>query len=179
MEWLFGSEWHKLFLPSAPIAQLLVRGSVTYLGLFATLRFILKRQSGAVSITDMLLIVLIGSAVQNGMNDDYHSITDGLILVVTIIFWNYALDWLGYQFPGLQPYVHPPQLQLMQDGRIQWQNMRRELITEGELRSQIREQGIEDMDQVKDVYLEGDGKFSIITYEQPPKQREASERKGL
>lgn len=154
--------WSRLFVPDTPIIEILLRGSIVYFAIFLLLRLVLKRQAGAVGITDLLVVVLIADAAQNAMADDYHSIPDGLLLVATIVFWSYALDWLGYRFPRLQRLIHPPPLPLVKDGRLLRPNMRRELITEHELMSQLREQGVEDMSSVKMAYMEGDGYISVI-----------------
>jgi len=69
------------------------------LALFLLLRLVLKRQSGNMGVTDLLVIVLIADAAQNAMASDYKSVPDGLLLVSTIVFWSYALDWLSYHFP--------------------------------------------------------------------------------
>src|SRR3712207_8501617 len=50
----------------------------------------------------------------------------------TIIFWSYFLDWLGYQFPQIQRFIHPAPLPLVRNGQMLQRNMRRELITKGE-----------------------------------------------
>jgi uncharacterized membrane protein YcaP (DUF421 family) len=155
--------WGEIFLPDTPPLEIFVRGSVMYLALFALLRLVLKRQSGTVGITDLLVVVLLADAAQNGLAGEYTSIADGLLLVATIIFWSFALDWLGYRFPLLQRLVHPPPLLLVKDGSKLRHNMRRELITDDELMSQLREQGVDDLSQVKAVYMEGDGQFSVIT----------------
>lgn len=170
-------DWESVLLPSTPLLEIFVRGTVTYLALFTLLRFVLKRQSGAVSISDLLVVVLIADAAQNAMAGDYRTISDGLLLVATILFWSYALDWLGYHFRPLQRLVFPPKLQLVEEGQILWQNMRRELITEGELMSRLRQQGIDELSEVKEAHMEGDGQISVITYETPGRQG-APERKG-
>lgn len=82
--------------------------------------------------------------------------------MTTIIFWNYALDWLGYRFPRFRRFVHPSPLPLVKDGRMLRQNMRRELMTEDELMSQLREQGVDDISKVKEARMEGDGRVSVI-----------------
>jgi uncharacterized membrane protein YcaP (DUF421 family) len=162
---MYDFDWVRLFLPSASWLELVTRGTVTYLSLFVLLRVILKRQSGTISITDLLLITLIADAVQNGMSGSYTSITDGIILVITIICWSFALDWLGARSPRFQRFVHPPPLPLVRDGKLLRPNMRREFIMEEELMSQLREHGVEDLAEVKLAYLEGDGEVSVITYE--------------
>ena len=69
-------------------------------------------------ITDLLLVVLLADAAQNGLTGEYHSITEGLILVATLIFWSYVLDWLGFHIPQLHRLVYPGSLLLVQDGQI-------------------------------------------------------------
>ena len=95
-----GVDWIKLFMPDTPVLEIVVRGSVMYLALFMMLRFILRRETGSLGITDLLVIVLIADAAQNGLAGSYHTITDGLLLVVTIIGWSYLLNWLAFRYPS-------------------------------------------------------------------------------
>lgn len=168
-------DWASVFLPDTPILEIVVRGSVMYLALFWLLRFVLKRVAGMIGMADLLMVVLIADAAQNGLADSYTSVTDGIILVMTIVFWNYTLDWAGYRFPRFQRFFHPPPLPLVRDGRLLADNMRRELITRGELMSQLREQGVADLREVKQAYIEGDGRISVVRRELP--QRATSERR--
>jgi uncharacterized membrane protein YcaP (DUF421 family) len=155
-------DWGRLLVPDTPLVEILIRGTLTYLGLFALLRFTHKRQTGTVGITDLLMIVLIADAAQNAMADDYTSIPDGLLLVGTIVFWSWFLDWIGYRVPALQRLVHPPPLRLVKDGRLLRANMRQELMTEEELRSQLRLQGVGDLAEVQEAFMEGDGRISVV-----------------
>ncbi len=88
-----------------------------------------------------------------------------MFLVATIVCWNYALDWLGYRVPWLQRFLRPPALLLVKDGRMLPRNMRRELITKDELMSHLREQGTDNLADVKEAYMEGDGRISVICRE--------------
>jgi uncharacterized membrane protein YcaP (DUF421 family) len=96
------------------------------------------------------------------MANEYKSITEGTLLVLTIVFWNFAVDWLGYHIPLVQRFTRPPPLQLIKDGQLLRRNMRQEMITKEELLSQLRQQGIEDPSKVKKAFIEGDGRISII-----------------
>ena len=162
MDQFFNIDWTHTFAPQTPILETILRGTLVYLSLFILLRFILKRESGAVGITDLLVVVLLADAAQNAMADDYRSIPDGLVLVLTIIFWAHTLNWLGYRFPAIQRFVHPPPLLLVKEGQMRRRNMRRELITEDELMSMLRQQGLEDLAEVKKAFMEGDGRISVI-----------------
>ena len=149
-------------MPSVPAFELVLRGSLVYLVLFALLRLVLKRVAGTFSLGDLLMIVLLADAAQNAMSAGYTSVTDGIILVATIIFWSYALDWLGHRFPRFEKLLHPPPLPLVRDGQMIARNMRRELITVDELMSHLREQGVKDLREVRSAFMEGDGRISVV-----------------
>lgn len=157
--------WRDLFIPTLPLGEIILRGSLTYLCLFLLMRFFLKREAGAIGIADLLMVVLIADAAQNAMAKDYRSITEGIILVATIIFWNYALDWLSYHVPALRPLIQPRSMLLVKDGKMNKRNMRRELITPEELAAELREHGVEDVAQVKEARMEEDGHISVIKRE--------------
>jgi len=138
-EWLT-VDWDGALSPGIPI-ELILRGSLIYLALFALLRFVLKREAGAVGITDLLVVVLIADAAQSAMAGSYTSLPDGLVLVGTIVSWSITLDWLGYRFPQVQHLIRPRPLRLVTNGQLLRQNLRREFLTEEELLSQLRLQG--------------------------------------
>ncbi|NJL63068.1 MAG: DUF421 domain-containing protein [Methylacidiphilales bacterium] len=156
-------DWQAIFIPSLPILELIVRGSLVYLALFSVLRFLPSRQLGTLGIADLLVVVLFAEAAQNAMASNYTSITEGAILVGTVIFWSYFLNWLGYKIPKFQRFINPPPLLLVKNGHTINRHMQRELITEEELMSQLRQQGVEFLADVKKAYLEADGSISIIT----------------
>jgi uncharacterized membrane protein YcaP (DUF421 family) len=165
-------DWKSIFSLDVPLPEIILRGSVMYISLFILLRVILKRQAGSLGMTDLLLITLIADASQNAMAGDYMSLPAGIVLVSTIIFWSYAFDWLSFKSPWFNRLIEPPPLPLIRNGKLLLRNMRREMITEEELMSQMREQGLGDVDRVKEAYMEPDGHISIV-------QREKSKaRKG-
>lgn len=157
--------WQQLFKLTVPPLELIVRGSLMYLALFFLLRTILRREAGSVSVPDLLMVVLLADAAQNAIAGDYQSITDGLILVSTIVFLNYSVDRLAYQYPAFGRLVHPAPLLLIKNGQLVRKNLRREFITEEELKTQLREQGVEEISQVSCAYIEGDGRISVIPKE--------------
>lgn len=158
----FDIDWRTLFGLSLPLTEIAVRGSVFYWFLFFLFRFIVRRDVGSIGIADILIIVIVVDASQNALAGEYHSITDGMVLVSTLIFWNVALDWLSFRFPAIRRFAEPPPLVLIKDGRFNYRNMRRELITENELWSLLREKEVESIEQVKRAFLEADGQISVI-----------------
>ncbi len=168
-------DWKSIFLPDTPLFEIILRGSLMYISLFALLRIILKRQTGTLAMTDLLLITLLADASQNAMAGEYKSLPDGIVLVATIIFWNYAFDWLSFKSSWFGRLIEPPPLPLVKDGNMLRRNMRRELITEDELMTQLREQGLDDLSKVKEAYIESDGRISVI--ERKQRQHDKVERK--
>jgi uncharacterized membrane protein YcaP (DUF421 family) len=158
-------DWRKLFIPEQPLLDVVLRGTIMFLVLFLILRLFLRRQAGAIGMADLLVIVLIADAAQNAMGSEYRSVTEGTLLVLTIVFWDYVLDWAGYRIPWLRRFVRPAPLLLIKDGELQHRNLRKEMITREELLSLMREQGVEEPSDVRKAFLEGDGRISIIKRE--------------
>lgn len=133
-----------------------------YLGMFVLLR-IFRRQAGSVSIADLLLIVIIADAAQNGMAGEANSVTEAFILIATIVFWDYTIDWLGFKSKVLSKVLEPQPVLLVRNGKMLQHNMDSELVTEDELLGQLRQQGIDDITNVRKCFLESNGEFSVLT----------------
>jgi uncharacterized membrane protein YcaP (DUF421 family) len=165
MDKLLAVDWQAMFVPAMGLADIVLRGTLMYLTLFAVLRFMARREAGNFGPADLLVIVLIADAAQNALGAEYRSVTEGAALVFTIVAWDYAIDWAAWRFPALRPILRAPSLKLIEEGRIIRKNLRSEMLTEEELMSQLREQGIEDVSAVKRARLEGDGRLSVIKRE--------------
>ena len=155
-------DWQELFGLSVSPWELIIRGTAVYWFLVLVFRFILRRDAGSVGMADILLLVIIADAAQNAMAGEYRSITDGLILISTIIGWNVLIDWLSFRSERLRRLFEPEQLALIRNGRIFRRNLRREHIAEAELMAKLREQGVDDVKDVKAAYFEADGQISVI-----------------
>jgi uncharacterized membrane protein YcaP (DUF421 family) len=170
-----------LFQIHVPVLELMLRGTLVYWLLFCIFRFVLRRDVGAVGIADILLLVVIADAAQNAMAGGYQTVTEGGILVITIVAWNWLLDLLSYRFPAVRRFAQPNRLTLIRAGVPQRHNMRREFITIDELEEKLREQGIDKMSDVKMAYLEGDGQISVIrnSSSEPEGHRDRAGAPGL
>jgi uncharacterized membrane protein YcaP (DUF421 family) len=150
-----------------------------YLALFLLMRFVLRRESSAISVTDLLVVVLLAEAAQNAIASDYTSIPDGVLLVVTILGWSWVLNWLAFRIPLVQRLVHPPPLELVHDGQLVRHNMRKELISREELMTELRQQGVEDVAQVKTACMEGNGQISVVTFENGDKAQSSKKQQRI
>ncbi|HEX2940656.1 MAG TPA: YetF domain-containing protein [Rhodopila sp.] len=152
--------WQRSFNPDVPLLDIVMRGTIIYLVLFTLLR-VTRRQSGQIGISDVLLVVLIAGAVQNAMAGDYHSITEGLGLVLTIFFWSWFLDWLAVHVPVLRPLLTASPRVVVRNGRIDHRAHRQELMTKDDLLSQLRLHGIQNVEDVRHARIEADGQVSV------------------
>jgi len=162
--WL-GLDWQEMFGLSMPMLELIVRGSAMYWFLFLTFRFVIRRDVGSVGIADILLLVIVADASQNAMAGEYKSVTDGMVLVATLIGWNVLLDWLSFRSKTFRRFAEPSVLYLVRDGHMLKRNMRREFISEEELWAKLRHAEVTDLAQVKLAALESDGEISVVKYE--------------
>ena len=154
-------DWNSVFVPSLSILEVILRGSLIYLFLFVVLR-VLRRGAGAIGISDLLVVVLIADAAQNAMGSEYRSVTEGVVLVLTIVGWDYLFDWLGYRIPALRPVLRPSALLLIKNGKLQKHNMRKEMLSEEELLGELREQGVSNIAEVKFGFIESNGHISVV-----------------
>ena len=151
-----------LFEVHVPIVELMLRGTLVYWLLFLIFRFLLRRDVGAVGIADILLLVIVADAAQNAMSGGYDTFTEGAVLVLTIVGWNWLLDVLSFYFVPVRRFTTPGKLLLVRNGVVHRRNLRHEFISMDELQEKLREQGIDSLAKVKAAYLEGDGEISVI-----------------
>jgi uncharacterized membrane protein YcaP (DUF421 family) len=144
--------------------ELIVRGSLIYWSLFLLFRFILRRDSGSIGLADILVIVLVADAAQNAMSGGYKSVAEGMVLVGTIVGWNYLIDWMSFRYSWFARFAQAQVITLIRHGRLLRGNLQREMLNEEELKSQLRQSGIEDLKDVKHARLEPDGHISVIPY---------------
>lgn len=111
-------QWDKLFGLSIPALELIIRGTAVYWFLFLLFRFVLRREIGSIGLTDVLFVVVVADAAQNGMAGEYKSITDGFILIATIAAWNVLVDWLNMKFPSVRNVLEARLLMLVSNGRV-------------------------------------------------------------
>ena len=161
-------DWSSLIeINVSPIA-LIVRGSCFYWFLFLIFRFVMRRDVGGIGVADVLLVVLIADASQNAMTGGYTSLTEGAILVATLVGWNFLLDWAAFRFRWIERIVEPRPLPLIRAGRILHKNLRAEFLTVEELKGHLRQNGVGSASEVRFACMESDGNLSVLKYEKKP-----------
>jgi uncharacterized membrane protein YcaP (DUF421 family) len=155
-------DWSRIFAVEMPLLELIVRGSVIYWFLLLVFRFILHRDSGNLGMADMLLIVIVADAAQNGMTGEYKSVTEGLVLLSTILGWNWLIDFLAFRFRSFSRLTEPPPVPVIRHGQFVHGNLRKERLRPEEVMGALREKGISHLREVRHAYLESSGAISVI-----------------
>jgi uncharacterized membrane protein YcaP (DUF421 family) len=152
----------EMFRPELPIWEVALRGTVGWLALVVLVRIVPKRNAGAISPNDMLVLVVIGSFTADAIMAGSTSAGDLFSMTLVVLLWGYVLDALELRFPALRPLMRHRTTPLIENGRMLRRNMRREMVTEEELMATLRKQGIAGPSEVARACLEADGEISVL-----------------
>ena len=155
-------DWSILFTADTPWLELVLRGTIIFFSLLVLMRFVGQRESGGLGMSDLLVVVLVGAALGDSMTGGGDNIADGLVPVVTVMFWSVVMDALTYRWPRLTRLLKGRPRPLIVDGRLDRSAMRREFISEDELLAQLRTHGLTEISQVRRAHLEANGEISVI-----------------
>lgn len=156
----FPSSWLPIFAVETPLFELMVRGTIVYFAIIAFMRF-MPRIGGELAVMDLVFLLLVAEAAAHGMGE-YKTIGDAILIIATLMGWNYLLNFLSFHVPFIEKLISGSPLQVVRNGRLMRRNMRREYLTEEELMTQLRRQGIEKLEDVKAAYIEGGGQLTVI-----------------
>lgn len=159
--------WTLLFLPQAPILESIIRASAIYLFAFLLLRVILRRESGGLGVSDILVIILIAAATQSSIAGQAVSVLDGFILVATLVAWDWLLSYVAFRNRRLSLLVRPRPRPIIKDGQILRENAQRELLTRSEIQQQLRLHHVGSVEEVAEAYMEPNGEMSVLRRHTP------------
>lgn len=160
-------DFAEIFTPQAGVAEMMLRGSVMYWFLFALLRLSGRRDVGSLSVADLLVLVMVADAAGDALSGGSPSLLDGMVVAGTIVGWSVIVDRLVYYVPFVRRWIEPRRICLVKDGRIVASGMRQEHLTRSELMEQLRVQGVASLGEIRRVYLEANGDFSVIRSDAP------------
>ena len=110
-------DWQGLLEPHHAVENV-IRASAIYLLLVLLLRFLPNRKSGSLGPSDLLVIVLLATVVTGALNRDVSSITDAVVMVATIVAWNFITDILANRVPALRRLVYSAPVEVVRDGEV-------------------------------------------------------------
>ena len=156
---------NELFHLSAPWWHFVLRACAVYVLVMVLVRVSGKRAVGQFTPFDLVLLILIGNAVQNGINGGDNSLTGAAIMASTLIALNYLVAWQTSRNRRVERWVEGEPVVLARDGRVFKHVLRRELVSDDDFAEALRMNNIADVGDVQLALLETNGRISVIPRE--------------
>jgi uncharacterized membrane protein YcaP (DUF421 family) len=153
---------HEMFLLSAPWWQFALRAVAVYVLVMLLVRLSGKRAVGQFTPFDLVLLILIGNAVQNGMNGGDNSLTGAVILAVCLIALNYGVAFVAARSPRARTFIEGKAVVLARDGKVFRDVLKRELVSNADFLEAMRETGCSEIEKIRVATLETNGHISIV-----------------
>ena len=151
-----------MFQLAMPWWAFVLRACAVYFILLAMIRMTGKRTMGQFTPFDMLLVVLLGNAVQNALLGSDTSVAGGLLLAITLISLNWIVGFVSARSEKVEALIEGSPVLLARDGNVYREVLRKELISRADFDKALREAGCEAIDEVKLAVLETNGHITII-----------------
>ena len=152
---MFGIEATKLF-------EIVLRVALIYIGCFAMLRLSGRREMSELGPMDLLTMLLLSECVSPALTGGDETITGGLAAAVVLIALSVLTSWLSVRSKKLDAILQGKAFLLIQDGKVNAAVMRKQRITDEDLRAKLHEHGLMNVHEVARAYVEADGEISII-----------------
>jgi uncharacterized membrane protein YcaP (DUF421 family) len=163
--------------------DIVLRATVIFIALYLLVRLMGKRELGQMTPFELIVLVVIGDLIQQGVTQNDFSLTGAIIAISTIAFLALVMSWASYLWPRAERLLEGEPRVIVRDGELLTSNLRRNRLTASEIESEMRLAGIAHMRDVKWAILEPRGKISFIERgdgddEQPPPQPKGAEDDG-
>ena len=152
-----------MFDLAMPWWAFVLRACIVYFILLALIRASGKRTMGQFTPFDMLLVVLLGNAVQNALLGQDTSVGGGLLLAVTLLALNWLVGLVSARSARMEALVEGVPELLARDGQVYKDVLRRELISRADFDKAMRESGVEDIEDIRMAVLETNGHITLVT----------------
>jgi uncharacterized membrane protein YcaP (DUF421 family) len=140
-----------------------VRGLAVYFFLLLVFRISGKRALVQITTFDFVILLIISEVTNQAMVDDDHSLTNGFLLIMTLVGTDIALSLLRRRFRGVDKVLSGTPLVIVEEGKPIEDRLRKARLDEADVLAAARElQGLERMEQVKYAVLETDGKITVV-----------------
>jgi uncharacterized membrane protein YcaP (DUF421 family) len=143
-----------------------IRSLVAFLFVFAITRVVGRRELSTLEPFDVIMLVVIGDLVQQGVTQSDYSVTGILIVLSVVTLMTALFAYLNFRFPKLRPWMEGRPVVLIDNGSVIKGNLRRERLTVGEVEAEARQQQIASLTQVRWAVLERNGRISFIPDEE-------------
>jgi uncharacterized membrane protein YcaP (DUF421 family) len=139
------------------------RGAALFLFMYLLTRVIGRRELSSLQPFDLILLVVLGDTIQQGLTQDDYSVTGAVIAVGTIAGLQVLTSWGAFRFPWLRRVLDGHPIVLVEDGKVIEKNLRRERLTVDDLAEQARANQVASLEDVRWAIFEPSGSISFIT----------------
>jgi uncharacterized membrane protein YcaP (DUF421 family) len=142
--------------------DIVIRATVAFFFIVLLTRIIGRRELSTLEPFDVIMLVMLGDLVQQGITQSDYSVTGLLLAGGTVGLLTILVSYLGFRFRRLRPILEGLPVVIVQDGKPIEDNLRRERITLDELMASARRQQIASLDRIQWAVLETSGQISFI-----------------
>jgi uncharacterized membrane protein YcaP (DUF421 family) len=142
--------------------DLVLRTAFVFVLILVVTRTVGRRELSSMEPFDLILLVVIGDLVQQGVTQSDYSLVGTTTVIATLAILIVATAWLSFRFARLRPLLEGEPTLLISDGRLLERNLRRERMTVEEIRAEARQQSIGSLDDIAYAVLETNGKVSFV-----------------
>jgi len=140
-----------------------IRGLVVYVFLLIVFRFAGKRTLAQTSSFELVLLLIISETIQEALIDDDHSMTNGFLLILTLVGTTILLSWIKQHFPKADKWLEEEPLIILENGKPHKERLDKVRVDEREILMAARKlHGIMSLDEIKYAILESNGEISIV-----------------
>jgi uncharacterized membrane protein YcaP (DUF421 family) len=143
--------------------DLVIRATVVFFFIFLITRIAGRRELSSLEPFDVILLVVLGDLVQQGITQSDESVTGTLIVISTVTLLSVGVSWLSFRSKGVRLVTEGQPIVLIQDGELIERNLRRERLTRGDIEEEARKQQIGSLSEVRWAILEKAGSISFIS----------------
>jgi uncharacterized membrane protein YcaP (DUF421 family) len=142
--------------------DIVLRAGFAFAFIFLLTRIVGRRELGSIEPFDLIMLIVLGDLVQQGVTQSDYSVTGLVLAGATIATLQIGASYVSYRFRRLRPVLDGEPLVLVEDGRVLERNLKRERLTREELACQARLSQIDSLDKVRWAVLETSGQISFI-----------------
>jgi uncharacterized membrane protein YcaP (DUF421 family) len=142
--------------------DLVLRTIFVFLLILVITRVVGRRELSSMEPFDLILLVVIGDLVQQGVTQSDYSITGATTVIVTMACLVVGTAYLSFRFKGLRPLLEGEPVLLISEGRLLERNLRRQRMTVEELRAEARQESIGSLEEIRYAVLETNGRISFV-----------------
>jgi uncharacterized membrane protein YcaP (DUF421 family) len=142
--------------------DLVIRATVIFFFIFLITRVAGKRELSSMEPFDLILLVVLGDLVQQGVTQNDYSVTGSIIVMSTITVLSVFLSYANFRLRFLRSALEGEPVVLVENGRMIDRNLRRERITVEDIEAEGRQQQVSSIDDMRWAVLETNGRISII-----------------